>query len=749
MCEFATLPRCISIWRLFLPLNGKPIVIGLLSILFAALSLFPAGANENEPASAWVDTEYASVRLISSVKAAGDPSQSTGADPLTLGLEFQLAKDWKIYWRSPGDAGFPPQPDWKTSENVASIDMAWPAPVRFSVLGFETLGYKDEVVFPLAVTPQTQGDAIKLSGEIDYLICSDICVPETVSLSLDIPGGVKTPSSFAHLINKHAVRVPGDGLSHGLSIGTVSIDSTDPAKPVLVVSARSVPDLPFQTPDVYLEGPEGLGFGAPDVSLRDNGALAVLRVPVYPGLGMEKTAFASLSNASFTATVVDGERSAEQTLPVTSITDPAITANAPLAQQTGLLVILGLAFLGGLILNLMPCVLPVLSIKLLGVVSHGGSEARTVRLSFLASAAGIIVSFLIIGGSLAALKSAGATIGWGIQFQQPWFLASMMVVIIVFACNLWGWFEFRLPTSVADAGIQVSHTHGMGGHFLTGMLATLLATPCSAPFLGTAVGFALARGTMDILIIFATLGVGLATPYVTVALFPRAVTLLPKPGQWMVGLRRVLGVALAGTAGWLLWVMSQQVGLQAAAISGVFALGLLVMVYWRNRTGASSVVNPAFFATLLGAVAIAVPILAGTPEFGTTFGNNKSAKQSSAKLDALWQPFDRDGINALVAAGNVVFVDVTADWCITCQVNKSFVLAGSPVIDQLQSNNVTPMQADWTLPDAAISDYLASFSRYGIPFNAVYGPGAPDGLTLPELLTSDTVMQAIEEASER
>lgn len=726
--------------------------------LFVALVFSTSNpAKAGEPASAWVDGDSASVRLIASSEAVGKSDNTAGAvpEPLTMGLEFQLAENWKIYWRSPGDAGFPPRPDWSASENVATVDMAWPIPVRFSILGFETLGYKDEVVFPLTVTPKVANAPVRLTGKIDYLICSDICVPETIDLSLGLPTGDRNPSAFAHLINKYSVRVPGDGRGHGLSIDSLSLDNLDPSRPFLTVSASSSLGLKFQDPDVYLEGPDGLGYGQPEVKFSQDGFGVDLRVPVYPALGSEESLGEALKNARYVATLVDGDRAAERTLTAVIGTAIAPGGQATNPFSTTLLAVLGLAFLGGLILNLMPCVLPVLSIKLLAAVSHGGSDARTVRLSFLASAAGIVVSFLILGGALAALKSAGATIGWGIQFQQPWFLASMMLIVIVFACNLWGWFEVRLPTVIAHAGAHAGHTHGasggMGGHFLTGMLATLLATPCSAPFLGTAVGFALARDTPEILSVFATLGLGLAMPYMVVALMPRLATTLPKPGQWMVTLRRVLGVSLAATAGWLLWVISQQVGWQAAAISGISTMGVAAMLYRRHRADNPvdfGPLNPVTTGITFAAVAIAIPVMAGTPELSDSFGNNTQiTEKSTSALDNLWQPFDRQRIDQVVAAGQVVFVDVTADWCITCQVNKAFVLANSPIIDQLESDSVTAMQADWTLPDANISDYLASFSRFGIPFNAIYGPGAPDGILLPELLDSDAVMQALEQAA--
>jgi len=738
------------------PLN--PLRFAMIAILAVLLLQVSAIAGDPaSPASPWVDHESASVRLISAVNASGNPEDVTGKfpAPLTMGLEFQLAEHWKIYWRSPGDAGFPPLPDWSASENVMAVHMAWPAPVRFSILGFETLGYTDEVVFPLSVTPKIASEPIRLAGRIDYLICSDICVPETVNLVLDIPAGEAEPSAFAHIINKYSARVPGDGKNHGLSIDRLSLDATDPAKPVIVVSARSLLGLSFDNPDVYLEGPDGTGYGAPATTLSDDGFLAELRVPVFPALGGDGKLITVLENARFTVTLADGDRAAEKlfeaitlgassqsVLPETPAETPT-EIPASTSSVSTLMSILGIAFLGGLILNLMPCVLPVLSIKLLGVINHSGSEARTVRLSFLASAAGIIVSFLIIGGALAALKLTGATIGWGIQFQQPWFLASMMLIVIVFACNLWGWFEVRLPATIADAGAQVRHTtgknDGIGGHFLTGMLATLLATPCSAPFLGTAVGFALARETTDILIVFAMLGLGLSTPYILVAMAPGLATRLPKPGRWMVSLRRILGIALAGTAGWLLWVMSQQVGWKATGISGGFAIGIMIVLYLHHRSGGKRGHGIATAGLVFAIIAIVVPVLAGN--------DGKGLIKPATELDSLWQPFDPLNIGQLVDEGHTVFVDVTADWCITCQVNKSFVLARSPVIERLESDRIIAMQADWTLPDPVISDYLASFSRYGIPFNAVYGPGAPDGVMLPELLTSDAVIQAINTAS--
>jgi len=406
--------------------------------------------------------------------------------------------------------------------------------------------------------------------------------------------------------------------------------------------------------------------------------------------------------------------------------------------------ILLFALLGGLILNLMPCVLPVLSIKLLGVVGHGGGQTRLVRLSFLSSAAGILFAFLVLAGALIALKSGGMAIGWGIQFQQPWFLIAMTLLVTAFALNLWGVFEVRLPLWISDLGEHASHVHGLGGHFLQGAFATLLATPCSAPFLGTAVGFALARGWGEITAVFAMLGLGLALPYLGVAAFPGLATRLPKPGHWMVTLKRFLGLALIATGVWLLSVLMTSVGLKAAALVGVLtaaAAGLLALTRLK-RPGAS---KRAFIG--ISAAVIAAFLAPGWLGNAAQVGAIGKAGGASNILERLWQPFDEGKIPGLIAQGKTVFIDVTADWCITCQVNKALVLNREEVLTAFQGKDVIIMQADWTRPDPMISDFLARHQRYGIPFDAVYGPGAPKGVVLPELLSQDAVLDAFKRAA--
>lgn len=686
-------------------------------VLVAALLLTGASIAPAEgapPASPWAETEQTAVRLIAATEAVGT------SETVPLGLEFRLEKDWKIYWRSPGDAGFPPRPDWSGSENLAEATLRWPVPARFSVLGLETLGYEDAVVLPLAVRLERPGQPLRLRASVDYLTCKEICIPYTAELALDLPGGEARPSPFAHLINRFAVRVPGNGAAHGLSIQRVeALGAGKTAALRVVASAVS----PFGAPDIFVEGPPELVFDRPDILLEQAGHIAIATLGVH-GLHRLRQ---PLTELPLTVTLADGPRGAERTV-------VPVAANG--GATVSLAVILGLALLGGLILNLMPCVLPVLSIKLLGVVSHGGKAPGEVRLSFIATAAGIVFSFLVLAAGLIGVKAAGGVIGWGIQFQQPWFLIAMAVIVTLFAGNLWGFFEIRLPAALGGLGGSSSATHGLGGSFLTGAFATLLATPCSAPFLGTAVAFALARGAGEIVLVFTALGVGLALPYLLVAAVPVLATRLPKPGAWMIWLRRVLGFALAATATWLVSVLTGVLGaVPAAAIAFVLAVILGFLAAGHHFGGpfrAAAMVGVA----ALTAIAFVVPI---------SIGGTSAARP--AALSKVWQPFDEAAIGGLVEKGKVVFVDVTADWCVTCQINKTYVLGRGAILARLGAPPVLAMEADWTRPNTDIARYLASFGRYGIPFNVVYGPRAPQGLVLPELLSEAAVIDALEQAA--
>jgi suppressor for copper-sensitivity B len=687
-----------------------------------ALSLpWLAATAHAELATPWSTTEHTQVRLIAATTGTG------AAANVPLGLHFRMAKGWKIYWRSPGDAGFPPRPDWAGSQNLASATLAWPAPRRFSVFGFETLGYYDEVVLPVTATVAEPGKPLDLKAKVDFLTCDEICIPYTVNLALSVPAGLAGASPHVHLVNRFAAQVPGDGRGVGITIERADLvnGTTTPALRITAASTQ-----PFAAPDVFIEGPNELAFAKPKVTLGDQGRRAVLEVAIY-GLKELKS---GLVGIPLTLTLVDGARAVERALPV-GVAPAGGTAEAGVSLAPILL----FALLGGFLLNLMPCVLPVLSLKLLGVVGHGGGEVRTVRLSFLASAAGILASFAVLAGGLIAVKATGAAVGWGIQFQHPWFLIALTLVITLFACNLWGFFEIGLPRWIADLGEKSSHVHGLGGHFLTGAFATLLATPCSAPFLGTAVGFALARGVGEIVAVFMTLGLGLALPYLAVAVAPGIATRLPRPGPWIARLKALLGVALAATAAWLVSVLAAQAGAPTALVIALIVVAIGTVLWLRHRRPERLGSAAAIATAVLAAVAFLAPS-------GLATLTAPPAAPQKTQVD-FWHPFDQARISALVAAGKTVFVDVTADWCLTCQVNKSLVLTKGEVVKRLTSDGVVAMQADWTRPNDAIARYLAEFGRYGIPFNAVYGPGAPQGIVLSEILTSGEVLAALNQAN--
>lgn len=695
--------------------------ISALAGLFSALFLLLGGIDPARAAATpWLDHQQAKVRLVAAGETVGDGEQ------IRLGLEFQLQPGWKIYWRSPGDAGIPPSLDWQGSENLADAAILWPVPHRFSLFGFETFGYGDAVVLPIHARLARAGAPVALRARLNYLVCAEICIPHDGELSLELPRGPATSSRDGLLVTQAELRVPGFGAEAGLTLeSAVLTGGTE--KPQLRVVARS--DVPFQAPDLLVEAPPGFAFGKPEVALYEGGTRAELTAPTGRGTLAEGV----LEGKWLSLTVTDGQRGLEASIVARHDAMPPLTG--PVSPATWL-AMLGLALLGGLILNLMPCVLPVLSIKLLSVIGQGGRDRRAVRLSFLASAAGILFSFLLLAGGALALKTAGMSVGWGIQFQQPLFLSAMALVVSLFAFNLLGWFEIPLPAWTGGLAAQDGHgtAHGLGGHFLTGAFATLLATPCSAPFLGTAVGFALAGGRLEILTIFAALGIGLALPYLLVAALPGLASRLPRPGAWMVVLRRILALALIGTAVWLLSVLAAQVGVLAATTVGLLLLvaGLLLLLGRRLEK-----------ALLVSSVA-AIGLLAVIAPSGFA-ATERAAMTSQAVTD--WRPFDQVEIARLVGEGNTVFVDITADWCITCQVNKQLVINRGEVAERLGNGGIVTMRGDWTLPSDEITAYLTGFGRYGIPFNAVYGPGAPDGHLLPELLTDEAVLRALDVAA--
>ncbi len=685
----------------------------LVGFVLAFIMVLLAPAAAWAAASPWVGDARGAARLITATEATGS------ANRLDAALQLRLAPGWHTYWRTPGDAGFPATIDWSGSENVAKAEIAWPAPSRLTIEGLENYVYVNQAVLPLTLTVMRPGEPVRLRAAVDYASCDTICIPYHATLSLDLPAGLATPGPEASLIARAAVAVPGALGQVGLRLASATVSDAVQGRTLAVQVASEAG--PLRAPDLFVEGTP-FNLPAPRVTLGAAGRTATLAVLLPP----DAAGMAVGQNLTFT--VVDGARAAE--FAATPLAGPP-----PESGRGALLTILGAALLGGLVLNAMPCVLPVVSLKLLSVAAYAGAERRRVRLGLAATAAGVIVSFLVIAGALAGLKLAGASVGWGIQFQQPWFLAAMAVATTLFAASLWELLPIGLPGFAAAAG-NVRSRHATLDAFIAGAFATLLATSCSAPFVGTAVGFALARGPAEIMLVFAALGLGMAAPLLLVAAMPGLARVLPRPGPWMIVLRRMLGLALAGTAVWLLWVLAQVVGAVPAAIAGAALVGLVAVLHQTGRGGGAGRRRAvAGLAVAMVAVAVLAPSLVARP------------LGSLARDGAQWQVFNLEAIRREVALGNTVFVDVTAAWCLTCKVNEAAVLDRSPVAERLRTPGVVAMRADWTRPEPQVTGFMQTFGRYGVPLAVVYGPGQPDGEPLPELLTSAVVLDAITRAA--
>ena len=686
--------------------------LGLAAFVFSSVSF----AQQSD----WAQNDFGKARLI----AASSFVDESGA--VRLGLHVIPKPGWKLYWRSPGDAGYPPKIDWSGSDNLANVRMFWPAPHRFSTGGLDTIGYEGELVLPILAHVQSPNEPLVLNAAIDYLTCDDLlCAPVSVQLKLML--NAESPASSAHaaLIDRFMDLVPKTPEATGFALSQIGYDKNGLAVAVIA-------DPPVKAPDLFIESLDGLYFGQPSLRLEQGGRLIEFHAPLLSGADN----VAAIAGRDLVLTLVDGPRSMEISATIGGANAPQMAE--PDSFGSGIWLMIGVALLGGLILNVMPCVLPVLSIKIFSVLQKSGAERGHIRGGFLASAAGIIVSFLGLALLLIGLKSAGAVIGWGIQFQQPLFLTTMIVILCLFAANLWGFFELSLPGFLGALASPTSE--GRIGHFGEGVLATLLATPCSAPLVGAALGFALAQGPLEILAIFAALGVGMSLPHLLFAAFPALIQFLPKPGAWMIKGRFLLGGTLVGTALWLLYVLAHNQTIDVALVLAAFMAVLLALLALKNRLpaairqiGAILLCTAALFTVSWNSANQPIPVLTDRADTG----------------GIAWRPFTPDAIKDEIASGKVVLVDITADWCLTCKLNDRTVFRQDRIIEAVNAPMVTAFRGDWTRPNENYSLFMAQYGRYALPFNIVFGPNAPEGVILPELLSGDIVMDALTKAADQ
>ncbi|QFU25416.1 thioredoxin family protein [Shewanella eurypsychrophilus] len=643
-----------------------------------------------------------------------DPETKT----LPAVLEVKLDGDWKTYWRTPGEGGIAPSIKWDKSSNLNQVDWSWPAPDKFSLLGMQTFGYQGEVVFPLLLRLDDINADTQLHGKFTLSSCTTICVLTDYEINLDInPSALRADTDAMFAYNKALSKVP-QKLTETDSSSAIQLgwDSTKSQLEVVL------DDEQWQRPEIIIDGEPDTIFKLVSTNTIKNEDGSQQLSFIFEGeswLGEPE-----LIGNSLNVTVVDSHRAMEYSA--------SVSATTIIESGSSLLTILMFALLGGLILNVMPCVLPVLGMKLSSVVAAPDLQKNQIRQQFIASALGILVSFWLLAGFILMLKLTGQAIGWGVQFQNPWFIGFMALVTSVFALNMLGAFEINLPSSF-QTKLATTGGNNNRGHFLQGMFATLLATPCSAPFLGTAVAFALGADTLSLFVIFTALAVGMALPWLVVAAFPQVASYFPKPGRWMSVVKVIFSVLLLITSLWLISLLSSFLVVSYLYVAAGILL-LTFFIFMAKSVGVSAVIAT-FSVTLM---------LAAVSAFMTS---DQWAKPLPTDLD--WTPLSETLIREQVAQGKTVFVDVTADWCITCKANKVGVILQDPVYSALKQEHILLIKGDWTTPSQQITNYLQSHNRFGVPFNVVYGPNAPKGIELPVILSTKDVLAAIERASAR
>lgn len=654
---------------------------------------------------------------------------------MDLLLRIDLDPHWHVYWLNAGAAGLPPRIEWTPVPGLTAGELRFPVPDTIPVAPLMTYGYHDSVAYPLTLTlDNVQGDTLRLRGVVKSLVCNDICLPEEAPVSLDIPlseqPSMAAPgrsAAFARARFQLPIEIPGTRarLLWGDSLAAIEVLGAGTPERV-----RLFPGLPGVLDDAAHQILQRLPDGFRVVFVRDpflrtkpDSMLAVFRTPggwrgegSEPGLAVQAVSSDSVGDASLLAT---------SSAPATA---------DPQGSGPGLLAALLAALLGGLLLNLMPCVLPVLSLKVMDLLRHAGSDRRQALRHAGAYMAGAVVSFTALGGILAILRAGGSAVGWGFQLQSPVAVGVLSLLMVLVALSFWGVFE-------AGAGLTRlggTHTTGLLGSFSTGILATVVATPCTAPFMGAALGWTLVRPPLEGLLVFAVLGLGMALPVPLLVAYPPLAKRLPRPGAWMETLKQVLGFAMAATALWLAWVLGRLSGSDALAmVVGAWllvGLGAWILGRWAAPHCSTSVRNLArlaFAASIVGAVVV----VANLP---SRQGDSPNPSATSSHTET-WSP----GIlQELRASGKPWFLHATADWCLSCKVNERTTLDRPEVIEALEAKGVRHVVADWTNRDPALAAELAALGRQGVPVYLL-----SDGKSerfLPELLTKGIVLEALE-----
>ena len=646
-------------------------------------------------------------RILVEPKLIADTATVDAGKPFRVGLLLKMAEHWHTYWRYPGDSGLATKIDWTLPPGFTVGDLQWPTPeVAEEDGGLQVYVYKDEVLLFATVTPPKNwtGGVLKIGASAKWLVCEKLCIPgkAELSLALDGSGSATDRATFEKYEKLVPKRLPNLQLEW---------KSTDNELIFVLPGWKDTNQKSVYFPDP----PEGVLVGHPTLQNTENGLVA--KIPLLDGSAKAK---------SIPGVIYSNNEAMEI---------PAIAATTAMPQPISsksltLLPALFFGFIGGLILNLMPCVLPVISLKMFSFVKQAGESRKRVWRLGLAFAGGMFAWFLGIGGVLLILRSMGREISWAQQFQNPWFNIGIAVVIFLFALNLLGVYEITLPgratTKLADTG------DGYGGAFFQGMFATILGTPCTAPYLGTTLAFALTQPPLALLAVFAAIALGMSAPYLLLCANPGWMRFLPKPGLWMVRLKEFMGFLLLATLLWFIWIVGRQLGVNAIIFLGTLLLlcGLGAWLYGVFLTPASTSGSKRF-----GVVSLVLVL----GLMVSTFVWFRPVKEIPEKQESF-----SVNLQEALKTERIVFVDFTADWCLSCKVNKRVALDSAAVQKKFVEKNVLFLEGDWTNGDPEITRVLKEYGRAGVPLYLIYPVDRTQpAVILPELLTPQIVVDAL------
>ncbi len=683
----------------------------LRSFRFSLVMLLAAAA----PAAAQIDSApKVHARLI----AEHDTVAPGGT--VTVALEQDIRAGWHTYWRNAGDAGAPTEIHWTLPPGWRAGAIQWPYPKAEAVGPLMDYGYEGKpwlLVDVSAPRDAKPGDIVTLKAAASWLVCAEVCVPEDTTLTLPLRIGAAASSAdpaFAAARAKLPIKSPWP-MRYRLG---EALDLFVEAAPLVAAHPAKAEFFPFASGPVKGIAPQALGFAQSGLVLRmQPGKTLKARGALQGVLVLTST------DGSVQALQVDARPGA--------VPDAGFGGGG---DDIGLLFALLFAFVGGLILNLMPCVLPILAMKALALASHAGSDGYHARREGLAYGLGAVLSFVALGAAVIALRAGGAAIGWGFQLQEPIAVAAFAILIFAVGLNLSGVFE--LPGF--SGGDSLTRRSGATGAFFTGVLAVAVAAPCTAPFMAAALGYALTQPALTALAVFLALGIGFAAPFVAVGFSPRLLAMLPAPGMWMLRLKQAFAFPMYGASVWLVWVLANESGANgvAAVLGAMVAFGLAVWIWTISRSAGPRGRGIGALATLLafiGALALLATLL--VPISART--------QAKDVIGAISQPYTPARLAALRAAKRPVFVDATAAWCITCLVNEQAVLSQAPIRAAFAARHIAYLVADWTSRDPAITALLEAHGRPGVPLYLYYAPGAADAVILPQILTESEVTKTI------